>query len=91
MKQHGLVTMKQRQGHDFIGDTVKKYIDRIKKSTKKILIGDIDVCIVFGALIGLYIGDWVFYDRYNDQIVVVGIVIALFKWMREVDENTFLF
>lgn len=47
------------------------------------MIGDIDVCIVFGALIGSYISDWVFYDRYNDQIVAVGIVIALFKWMRE--------
>ena len=35
VKQHGLVAMKQRHGHSFIGDTMKTFILRLRDHTKK--------------------------------------------------------
>ncbi len=86
MKQHGLVAMKQRQGHNFIGDTMKKYILYLRDHTKRIISGDIEGEIVFGALLGAYIVDIVFYGENNIGIVCVVIIVGLFRWLRSMDE-----
>ena len=75
MKQHGLVAMKQRQGHNFIVSPIKRIIS-----------GDIEGEIVFGALLGAYIVDIVFYGENNIGIVCVVIIVGLFRWLRSMDE-----
>ena len=42
--------------------------------------------IVFGALLGAYIVDIVFYGENNIGIVCVVIIVGLFRWLRSMDE-----